>query len=264
MKKRGIVLFVMGGFSGGMFAGEDAAFDFTNDALNRLDDTTYERRDDEKRLLRELPLDERNRFVTRSSSVTPGERIISSPLVVPNDNMIIDPLYFEQDVSPRDNAALKALNDDHVFFDDLDDEKKKNTTFRELCRTQLRDCLELITRSAVGVREADPVLYELLRLKFSLAEKEVTRLMVHADTLQVSAVSVLENSVQGLKASVVEKVVGGLFKVLIIDALELAVHKLSHLRVTLGRMQLKHRKKEHFFRKKDTRRQIEEASYADY
>ena len=268
MKKVSIVFFMMCGFSGTVFTGEDAVFDFTNDALDRLDDTTHVRRTDDGGLLRDLPLDDmRDQFFTTSPTTKIGV-VTSRPLVDDtglshNDYVIVDPQSFERDVSPRDRAALDVLNDDNVFFSDLDDEDKKVTPV-EFYRIQLRDCRELIGKSADGVREADSVLYESMQPKFALAQKEITDLMAHVDALQESEISALENTLQDLKVSVFEKITGHLFKVLILDALTIAVRKLSHIRVTPVKMRLEQKRKKVHSGKKDSKGQIEEALYVDY
>ncbi len=269
MKKVSLLFFLILGITNALVAGEDAAFDFTNDALDHLDDTTQVRRTDDGGLLRDFPLDDRLRdqFFTTSPTTKPGvvalHPIVHTNNVSQNKYVIFDPQSFEQDISPRDRAALDALNDDHAFFRDLDDEDKKVTPV-QLYRIQLNDCRELIGKSADGVRKADPVLYELMQPKFALAQKEVKNLMGHVDALQEHEIVVLETMVQELKTSLVEKIVGRLFRVLIFDALELAGRKLSHIRTTLVNMQLKQKRKKAHSAKKGSNGQIEEAPYADY
>ena len=269
MKKVSIVFFMMCGFLGMGFAGEDAVFDFTDNVIDPLDDTTRVRRTDDGGLSRGLPLDDvRDKFFTLSPT-TKTDVVTSRPLVDDtglsyNDYVIVDPQSFELDISPLDRAALDALNDDHVFFrDDLDDEDEKVTPM-ELYRIQLNDCRELIGKSADGVKKMDPVLYELVQPKFALVQKEVKNLMSHVDNLQESEIYILEETIQNLKILLIKKIVGDLFRTLIFDALELAGNKLSHIRVTLVKKKLKQKKKELHSGKNDSKWQIEEASYIDY
>jgi len=122
MKKVSLVFFVFLGITNFLFAGEDAAFDFTNEALDHLDDTPHVRRTDEGGFSRDFPLDDRlhDQFFTTSPTTNP-DVVTFLPVgdatdVSHNEYVIVDPQSFEQDISPRDRAALDALNDDHVFF----------------------------------------------------------------------------------------------------------------------------------------------------
>ena len=270
MKKRGMLFFVMCACIDTAFAGEDGAFDFTTDSFDRVDDATQLRRVDNSQWHRDFPLDglslhrrpvsSERPDVTTSLHRTPGD---NNTLSLQNYNAIVDPWSLEQDLSLRDRAALDALNDDHIFFDDLDDDAKKVTP-QEWYRIQLRDCRNLIEKSAEGVRDADQVLYKSMQPQFALVQKQVTQLMARSDAPRANEIVLLENSLQELKASVAEKITGRLFKVLILDALRLAVRKLSHIRVTPVKMQKGPKKKELHVGKKDSKKQIEEAPYVDY
>ncbi len=267
MNKIRILFFMMCGFSGMGFAGEDAVFDFTDDRLISVDDSHAQpRQDSENDVYRDLLLERRN-LATASLAKHGGQTTLQKPLDTVDalqDNLpIVDTRSLEQEVSPRDRAMLDALNNDRTFFRDLNDEYKK-TTPAEFYRNQLSDCRELVSKSADAVRQTDRILYKAMEPKFLLAQKELTDLMVHADALQEREISALEGALEDLKLSIIHKITGHLFKVLILDALQIALRKLSHVRATLVPVQKKYKKKERHSGKKDSREQIIEAPYADY
>jgi len=104
-----------------VFSGDDATFDFTNDSLDRVQDV-QSRRDDTNFFMDNLPLDARQHrdeqtFTTTDKGLQNGTTQSTVRQEGTSENpMVVDPELLEQDVSPRDRAALKALQDDHVFF----------------------------------------------------------------------------------------------------------------------------------------------------
>jgi hypothetical protein len=251
-----------------VFTGEDATFDFTTDSLERLQDVQL--RHDDNFFIDNLPLDaqyhrryhssgkDQGVFTSRDKHVA-GVKRNMTPLNPP----VVDPELLEEEVPVRDRAALKALEDDHVFFKKI--VEKENITGAESYREALNDCQELLRKSAQGIQKADPVFYESVKEKLTSTQRKVMLLSEFPDTLQEEKIIDLQKDIAELQESVIERIGSFIFKNLILDALRLATRKLSHVKATLVKSQqgVSKKKKSHHHHK-DSDFLIDESSYIDY
>jgi|GEM_PF-5490459 len=276
MKKVNAVFFLLvGAITQGLFAAEDVAFDFETNAFHHLDNADTGR---VKRTYDTFSTDfflddgrRRDQFFTMSLTAKPDDGQLPSqrPLVngdsVQDQFDIIDPQSFQQDISLRDRATLDALEDDNVFFRHFSDDEKTTLTPLELYRIQLGDCRELIDKSAYGLREVNVALYRSMEPAFGRVKNQVTELMSKAriGDLQEGDLILAENSIKSLQSSLDSGIAGHLFKVLILDALQLAIRKLYHVRITLVKYQLKDKHKKKYLDKaeKDSIIDREEIQY---
>lgn len=263
---RSIILIIFG-VSLSLSAAEDAAFDFTNDSVDRLLDV--QSRLDEGHFGGDtLPLDVRNHLIEYPFVGSPVVTSIGHEQVEGKENessgysTVVDPELLEQDVPTRDYRALKALQDDHVFFKKIE---TKEITTAESYRDALHDCQDLLYKSSEGIKKADPLFYASVKSQFISIQNKVMVLIKNVGALQAEKIKEVEKDIDDIKGSVIARIGSFIFKNLIIDALTLAGRKLSHVRANvIKNHQVVLKKKKQGVHHKDSRFQVEESPYIDY